>query len=75
MASTKWLSNAVKASIVTAVIGALGTVAAAIAARSCPTPLGPDKCESLLGYAASLQGKPLPPKMQARVDQCTGVAS
>lgn len=73
MASTKWLSNAVKASIVTAVIGALGSIAAAAVGRSCPTP--PDKCAALLTYAASFQGKPLPPHVQAKVDQCTGAAS
>ena len=72
MASTKWLSNAVKASIVTAAIGAVGTISAAAIGKSCPAPPASDKCASVLAYAASFQSKPLPEKLQASVDQCTG---
>lgn len=75
MASRPWLSNAVKASIVTAVIGAIGSVAAAYAGQSCPTPPAPDRCASILTYSASFQGKPLTPALQAKVDRCTSAAS
>jgi hypothetical protein len=75
MASSRWPSNAVKASIVTAVIGAVGKVAAAYVAKSCPVTPAPDRCAELLTYAGSFQGKPLSPKLQAEVDRCTGTAS
>lgn len=71
MASTKWLSNAVKASLVTAVIGAIGSIGAAAVGKSCSTPPS-DKCGSILTYASSFQGKALPSKLQTQVDRCTG---
>ena len=67
MASRTWLTNAVKAGIVTAAIGAIGSVASAYAGR---TPCPPaNYCDTIIKTVGA-SGKAADPSLQKAYQNC-----